>query len=255
MMEPVLSVRDLGKTFSAEEQDCNVLQGISFDAFPGEILCIMGTSGCGKSTLLRMITGLETIDTGSITMHGAQGSGPARAAMVFQDDALFPWLTVRDNIAYGLKIREQGVPDDIASERVDELLNLVRLTSFSLYYPYQISGGMKQRASVARALAVQPGILLMDEPFSALDPFTRRELQDEIIRIRDAASAAGNPVAILLVTHNPEEAVYLADRIIVLSDRPAQIHGQIAVRLPRPRSISDPDFLAVREEVTGLVKR
>lgn len=254
-MEPVLSVRDLGKTFVADEQECKVLQGLSFDAFPGEILCIMGTSGCGKSTLLRMIAGLETIDTGSISMDGDQGTGPARAAMVFQEDALFPWLTVRDNISYGLKIGNQGVPEDSSSKRVDDLLELVRLNSFSTYYPYQLSGGMKQRAAVARALAVQPGIILMDEPFSALDPFTRRELQDEIIRIRDAASADGHPVAILLVTHNPEEAVYLADRIIVLSDRPANIHGLIDVRLPRPRSISDKEFLVIREEITGLVVR
>ncbi|MEI7432795.1 MAG: ABC transporter ATP-binding protein [Methanomicrobiales archaeon] len=255
MMEPVLSVRDLKKTFVADEQECRVLQGISFEAFPGEILCIMGTSGCGKSTLLRMIAGLETIDSGSISTLESQGTGPARAAMVFQDDALFPWLNVHDNISYGLRLGAEKVPEDVATKRVADLLDLIGLTSFSAYYPYQLSGGMKQRAAVARALAVHPGIILMDEPFSALDPFTRRELQDEIIRIRDAASAEGHPVAILLVTHNPEEAVYLADRIIVLSDRPASIHGLIDVRLPRPRSIADKDFLAIREEVTGLVKR
>jgi NitT/TauT family transport system ATP-binding protein len=255
MMEPVLSARDLKKTFASDEQECRVLDGISFDAFPGEIVCIMGTSGCGKSTLLRMIAGLETIDSGSIITHGDRGTGPARAAMVFQDDALFPWLNVRDNISYGLTLASEGVAADVASKRVADLLDLVRLNSFATYYPYQLSGGMKQRAAVARALAVQPAIILMDEPFSALDPFTRRELQDEIIRIRDAASAAGHPVAILLVTHNPEEAVYLADRIIVLSDRPAAIHGLIDVKLPRPRSISDRDFLAIREEITGLVKR
>jgi ABC-type nitrate/sulfonate/bicarbonate transport system ATPase subunit len=175
--------------------------------------------------------------------------------MVFQDDALFPWLNVRDNISYGLTLASEGVAADVASKRVADLLDLVRLNSFSTYYPYQLSGGMKQRAAVARALAVQPAIILMDEPFSALDPFTRKELQDEIIRIRDAASAAGHPVAILLVTHNPEEAVYLADRIIVLSDRPAAIHGLIDVKLPHPRSISDRDFLTIREEITGLVKR
>lgn len=254
-MEPVLSVRDLRKTFVSDEQECEVLQGISFDALPGEILCIMGTSGCGKSTLLRMIAGLETIDSGTVSTHEYQGTGPARAAMVFQDDALFPWLNVRDNISYGLTLGSEKVPQDVAMTRVADLLDLVRLNSFATYYPYQLSGGMKQRAAVARALAVQPGIILMDEPFSALDPFTRKELQDEIIRIRDAASADGHPVAILLVTHNPEEAVYLADRIVVLSDRPASIHGIIDVQLPRPRSIADRDFLAIREEVTGLVKR
>jgi NitT/TauT family transport system ATP-binding protein len=254
-MDPVLTVRDLGKTFASDEQECRVLQGISFDAFPGEILCIMGTSGCGKTTLLRMIAGLETIDSGSISMPGQQEAGKAGAAMVFQDDALFPWLNVHDNISYGLKLGNLDVPGDVASKRVADLLELVRLTPFSTYYPYQLSGGMKQRAAVARALAVQPGIILMDEPFSALDPFTRRELQDEITRIRDAASADGHPVAILLVTHNPEEAVYLADRIIVLSDRPAAIHGLIDVRLPHPRIISDREFLVIREKVTGLVKR
>jgi ABC-type nitrate/sulfonate/bicarbonate transport system ATPase subunit len=255
MMEPVLSVRDLKKTFVADEQECQVLQGISFDAYPGEILCIMGTSGCGKSTLLRMIAGLETIDSGSISTHEYRGTGPARAAMVFQEDALFPWLNVRDNISYGLTLGSEKVLEDVAARRVADLLDLIGLTSFSTYYPYQLSGGMKQRAAVARALAVHPGIILMDEPFSALDPFTRKELQDEIIRIRDTASADGHPVAILLVTHNPEEAVYLADRIIVLSDRPANIHGIIDIQLPRPRSIADRDFLAIREEVTGLVKR
>ena len=255
MMEPVLSVRNLGKTFVEGEQECNVFQGLSFDAFPGEILCIMGTSGCGKSTLLRMIAGLETIDTGSLSIPGDPGTGPARAAMVFQDDALFPWLNIRDNISYGLMLSRDGVSEEMVSRRVSDLLDLVRLTSFSKYYPYQLSGGMKQRAAVARALAVQPGILLMDEPFSALDPFTRRELQDEILRIRDAASADCHPVAILLVTHNPEEAVYLADRIIVLSDRPAAICGLLEVRLPRPRKISDQEFLQFREDVTGLVIR
>jgi ABC-type nitrate/sulfonate/bicarbonate transport system ATPase subunit len=247
-MEPVLSVRDLRKTFTADEQECNVLQGISFDAFPGEILCIMGTSGCGKSTLLRMIAGLETIDSGSISTHESQGRGSARTAMVFQDDALFPWLNVRDNISYGLTLGSEKVQVDVAMTRVADLLDLVGLTSFSTYYPYQLSGGMKQRAAVARALAVHPGI-------SALDPFTRKELQDEIIRIRDAASADDHPVAILLVTHNPEEAVYLGDRIIVLSERPAKIQGIIDVQLPRPRKLSDTEFLAVREEIAGLVKR
>lgn len=136
-MEPVLSLNEVGKTFVADEHDCRVLQGISFDAFPGEILCIMGTSGCGKSTLLRMIAGLETIDTGSASMHGGQ-AGQVRAAMVFQDDALFPWLNVRDNIAYGLTLGDQGTADDVASKRVGDLLDLVRLTPFSTYYPYQL---------------------------------------------------------------------------------------------------------------------
>jgi ABC-type nitrate/sulfonate/bicarbonate transport system ATPase subunit len=254
-MEPVLSLRGVGKTFQEDEHECQAIREISFDAVPGEILCIMGPSGCGKSTLLRIIANLETSETGSITIHDGTGPGQVTAAMVFQDDALFPWLNVHDNISYGLTLGGQKVPGEEIKKRVADLLDLVKLNSFSSYYPYQLSGGMKQRAAVARALAVKPGILMMDEPFSALDPFTRRELQDEVIRIRDAASQEGHPVAILLVTHNPEEAVYLADRIIVLSDRPATIRGIIEVRLPHPRNISDLEFLSAREQVTRLVKR
>jgi NitT/TauT family transport system ATP-binding protein len=255
MMGPVLSLRGVAKTFNDGEQNCPALQDISFDAFPGEILCIMGPSGCGKTTLLRMVAGLEPVDAGTIRLQDGTGSGKVTAAMVFQDDALFPWLNLRDNISYGLRLGSGQEPAEEVERRVTGLLELVRLTQFSSYYPYQLSGGMKQRVAVARALAVRPGILMMDEPFSALDPFTRRELQDEVLRIRDASSRDGHPVAILLVTHNPEEAVYLADRIIVLSDRPGTIQGVIDVRLPHPRRISDLEFLSIREQVTNRVKR
>jgi len=254
-MESVLSLRGVKKTFRDGDQECPALQDVSFDACPGEILCIMGPSGCGKTTLLRMIAGLEPVDSGTISLQGDTGSGGVRTAMVFQDDALFPWLNVRDNIAYGMRLASGKEPPDEIEKRVRGLLDLVRLSGFSSFYPYQLSGGMKQRAAVARALAVRPGILMMDEPFSALDPFTRRELQDEVLRIRDASVHDGHPVAIMLVTHNPEEAVYLADRIIVLSDRPGLIQEIKEVRLPRPRMISDPEFLRVREQITNRVKR
>ena len=237
MMGSVLSLQGIWKTFREEGLECRALQDVSFDAVPGEILCIMGPSGCGKSTLLRIIAGLEPLDSGSINFQEDNSPGRVRAAMVFQEDALFPWLDVHDNISYGMVLGRQNVTAEERENRVKDLLDLVRLTSFSAYYPYQLSGGMKQRAAVARALAVRPGILMMDEPFSALDPFTRRELQDEVLRIRDTSSKDGNPVAILLVTHNPEEAVYLADRIIVLSDSPGTIQDIIDVCLPRPRSI------------------
>jgi NitT/TauT family transport system ATP-binding protein len=255
MMESVLSLRGVGKTFKDSDQECPALRDVSFDAFPGEILCIMGPSGCGKTTLLRMVADLEPVDTGTISTKEGTGSGGVRAAMVFQDDALFPWLNVHDNILYGMRLGSGKVPAGEAEERVHSLIDLVRLTGFSSFYPYQLSGGMKQRAAVARALAVRPGILMMDEPFSALDPFTRRELQDEVLRIRDSSVQEGHPVAILLVTHNPEEAVYLADRIIVLSDRPGYIQEITDVRLPRPRLISDPEFIRVREQITNRVKR
>jgi ABC-type nitrate/sulfonate/bicarbonate transport system ATPase subunit len=255
-MEPILSLRGIGKTFREGDAECPALDGVSFDAYPGEILCIMGPSGCGKSTLLRVIAGLEAPDRGSITLPGNAGPGQESAAMVFQDDALFPWLSVRDNIRYGLTVGpRKTVSIQEAGKRVSGLLAMVGLDAFSSSWTYQLSGGMKQRVAVARALAVQPKVLLMDEPFSALDPFTRRDLEDDIIRIRDAAAGSGQTVTVLLVTHNPEEAVYLADRIIVLSDRPANVRGVVEVRLPYPRSISDPEFIAVREQVTRMVKQ
>lgn len=255
-MEPLLSLRDIKKTFREDSAEYPALSGISFDVYPGEILCIMGPSGCGKTTLLRVIAGLETSDYGSLSLPGNPGKSAGSTAMVFQEDALFPWLTVRDNVRYGLSVGQgRSVPDDEAERRVADLLTLVGLDTFSSSYPYQLSGGMKQRAAVARALAVQPKVILMDEPFSALDPFTRRELEDEVIRIRDESTKTSQTVSVLLVTHNPEEAVYLSDRILVLSDRPATVRGMIEVRLPYPRSISDREFITIREHVTGLVKR
>lgn len=253
MMEPLLSLQGIGKTFRDSEHECEALRDITIDAVPGEILCIMGPSGCGKSTLIRIIAGLETSDTGKISILGKPDPGITGTAMVFQEDALFPWLNIRNNIRYGMTLGNLQVPGAEADKRVESLLELMRLEDFASFFPYQLSGGMKQRAAVARALAVKPGILLMDEPFSALDPFTRRELQDEVIRIRDAASADGHPISILMVTHNPEEAVYLADRIIVLSERPGKIVGIFDVPLRHPRSISSGEFLSIREQVTGLV--
>ena len=169
--------------------------------------------------------------------------------MVFQDHALFPWLSVRENIVYGLRLRAQRLPEEEVRARAEELLALTRLDGFARSLPHQLSGGMKQRVSVARALAIRPAILLMDEPFSALDPFTRRELEDEVIRIRDELGTT-----ILMVTHNPEEAVYIADRIVVLSERPAVVAEILPVNLPHPRDPADPAFIALREEVTRLVR-
>jgi ABC-type nitrate/sulfonate/bicarbonate transport system ATPase subunit len=239
----VLMVRGVEKTFRAEgEEACPALAGIDLAVAPREIVCLMGPSGCGKSTLLRVIGGLERADTGAI-------EGVASAAMVFQDHALFPWLSVRENIVYGLRLGAQRLPGEEVRARGEELLALTRLDGFARSLPHQLSGGMKQRAAVARALAIRPAILLMDEPFSALDPFTRRELEDEVIRIRDELGTT-----ILMVTHNPEEAVYIADRIVVLSERPAVVAEILAVDLPHPRDPADPAFIALREEVTRLVR-
>ena len=248
-MEPVLSVRGIAKTFQGEGESCPALTGVTFDVAPHEIVCIMGPSGCGKSTLLRIILGLEQADAGSIQGLSGSGGGGASAAMVFQDHALFPWLSVRDNIVYGLRLAAQEVPGEEEEHRVTELLSLIHLGSFAHAPPHELSGGMKQRVSVARALAVKPAILLMDEPFSALDTFTRRELEDEILRIRQELATT-----ILMVTHNPEEAVYVADRILVLSERPAVISEILPVSLPHPRSPADQEFIRIREQVTRLVQ-
>lgn len=253
-MEPVLSLDGIKKTFSEDGNAFPALAGVSFEVLPREIVCILGPSGCGKSTLLRIIGGLERADAGTIRLHAAPSGNRPPAAVVFQDHALFPWLSVKDNICYGLRLSAQNLPDGEVAKRAGDLLMLTHLDAFSRSYPHQLSGGMKQRAAVARALAVHPRILLMDEPFSALDPFTRRELEDEILRIRTASIGKDNDVTILLITHNPEEAVYLADRIFVLSDRPAVVQGTIRVDLPHPRNVADPAFLAIREQVTQMVK-
>ncbi len=247
-MAPVLSLSGIQKTFHDGETSCPTLAGISFEVESREIVCIMGPSGCGKSTLLRIIGGLEHADGGSIRTAPDGNGGAIRAAMVFQDPALFPWLTVSENIVYGLRLAAQRVPEAEVEQRAGQLLALTHLDAFATAFPHQLSGGMKQRAAVARALAVKPPVMLMDEPFSALDPFTRRELEDEVLRIRRDLETT-----ILLVSHNPEEAVYLADRIIVLAGRPAAISEIIPVDLPHGRDYADPAFIRLREHVTQAV--
>ena len=254
-MDPVLSLDGITKSFSGGGTSCPVLDGIGFDVYPREIVCIMGPSGCGKSTLIRIVGGLESADSGSIRESAPASGEGSGAAMVFQDHALFPWLSVYSNIVYGLHLSARKLPEEEVQARAGSLLAFTRLESFAWSLPHQLSGGMKQRAAVARALAVNPRILLMDEPFSALDPFTRRELEDEVLRIRAERHAEGHDFTLVHITHNPEEAVYLADRIIVLSDRPAKIAAEIRVDLPHPRNVADPAFLAIREKVTALVIR
>lgn len=254
-MDPVLTVTDVWKEFHDGAEACPAVAGISLSVNPGEIVAVMGRSGCGKSTLLRIILGLETADRGSVTFSGDGGSGRIPAAMVFQEHALFPWLTVRENVLYGLKLGGQKIPGAEAEQRVDDLLAMVELSQFASSHPYQLSGGMRQRVSVLRALAVRPGIILMDEPFSSLDPFARTDLEVELLRIRDESVRTGQNVAILFVTHNFEEAIFLADRLIVLSERPATIRGEIRVDLPHPRNVLAPEFLAIREKAMELVRQ
>jgi len=245
---PVLALKGISKRFSNEHAQFQALADISCVVEKGEIVCLMGPSGCGKSTVLRILSGLETADSGTVTGSDGNPFLPIHTAMVFQEHGLFPWLSVYDNIAYGLSLKIRSIPKDQIRRKVRDLLILVHMEEFAHSFPHQLSGGMKQRVAVARALAVEPDILLMDEPFSALDPFSRRELQDEVIRIRDTLHTT-----FFIVTHNPDEAVYLADRIIVLSQRPSRVIQEITVSSSRPRDIVRPEIAHLVRNVTGYV--
>jgi NitT/TauT family transport system ATP-binding protein len=222
-----------------------VLDGLDLEVADGEALCVLGPSGCGKTTLLRAIHGLIGLDAGRVTVDGAPVDRPRRdVAMVFQHFGLFPWKTVTANVAYGMELA--GVPDHERRERTGRYVEMVGLRGFERSYPYQLSGGMQQRVGLARALAVEPRVLLMDEPFGALDAQTRELLQDELLRIWERA-----PRTMVFITHSIEEAIALGDRVVVLSARPASILEVFPVEIPRPRTVEDvvahPTFLELRE--------
>jgi len=245
---PRIRVRDLGKRYNTLE----VFRDINFDVGAREIVAIVGPSGCGKTTLLRCINGLLTYDTGEIWADNQRVDGPIQGmAMVFQHFGLFPWKTVFDNVAYGLRM--DGVPKAEIARRVPEFIRLVGLTGFEKAYPYQMSGGMQQRCGLARALAVEPSVLLMDEPFAAVDAQTREILQFELLRIWE-----DRPTAMIFVTHSIEEAVLLGHRVIVLKGRPSGIHEIIDIDLPNPRTrdtLREPRFAELRERVWSTLMR
>lgn len=247
-MNEVLVIDTVTKEFTEDNTVCKAIDGVSLTIRKKEIVCLMGPSGCGKSTVLRIVSGLDTADSGVISGVGGISADQLHTAMVFQDHALFPWLSVIDNIAYGLRMKIRFSSTEQVSRKVSELLSLVRMEKFADALPHQLSGGMKQRVAVARALAVEPEILLMDEPFSALDPFSRRELQDEVLRIRVHLGTT-----FFIVTHNPEEAVYLADRVIILTKRPAKVMKVVEIPFSYPRNMADPEVLSLVREVTGTV--
>jgi NitT/TauT family transport system ATP-binding protein len=228
----VIEISGLNKTFPARGKDAPVdaLKDLNLTIRDGEFLTILGPSGCGKTTLLRMIAGLIPWDDGEITVDGApvRGPGPERA-MVFQSFALLPWATILDNVSFGLELR--GVPKAKRHARAEELIELVGLTGFGNRLPGQLSGGMQQRVGLARALAVDPEILLMDEPFGALDEQTRRLLQEELIQIWETSRKT-----VIFITHSMEEAVLLGDRVALMSPRPGRIVDLTEVPLPRPRA-------------------
>jgi NitT/TauT family transport system ATP-binding protein len=240
--EPLVAVRDARVCYGA----LTVLDGVNLEVGPVEVVSIVGPSGCGKTTLLRSIAGLNTLSGGEIRIEGTPVRKPLRSvSMVFQSFGLFPWKTLRNNIAYGLKLR--GTKRAEIERRVAEVIALVGLAGFEHAYPHQLSGGMQQRAGLARALVMEPKLLLMDEPFSAIDAQTREQLQFEMLRIWDT-----RPTAMVFVTHAIDEAVLMGDRIIVLGGRPAGIRAVRHVDLPRPRDRSvvlDPRFITLREQV------
>jgi ABC-type nitrate/sulfonate/bicarbonate transport system ATPase subunit len=220
---------------------------VDLDIAEGQFVSIVGPSGCGKSTFLKIVNGLFPASEGMIEIRpAAQG---AAHAMVFQDSSLFPWYTIIDNVAYGLVC--EGVPKKEARARAKPFIDLVSLTGFETKFPYQLSGGMQQRANLARALTVDPEILLMDEPFAALDAQTRELMQAELLRIWNEANKT-----VLFITHQIDEAIYLSDRVLVMSARPGRILADITIDLPRPRQLEikrSPEFIQYADRIWGLI--
>jgi len=240
-----LRVVAVSKLFTAVDdtsRETQALANVSLSVAPGELVSLIGPSGCGKSTLLRLIAGLDTPDSGELWVGSEQISGPsAERGLVFQDPNLFPWLTVRRNIESGLVAR--GLLQDKASE-VDEFMRLVGLDGFATAFPHHLSGGMAQRAALARALINHPKVLLLDEPLGALDAFTRMRMQDEVLRLWEARGTT-----MVLVTHDIDEAIYMSDRIVVMTPRPGRVERIIDIDLDRPRDRNSPEFLRIRGDI------
>ncbi|HIT89434.1 MAG TPA: ABC transporter ATP-binding protein [Candidatus Merdenecus merdavium] len=230
--------------------DLVVLNDISFDVKKGEFLCVVGPTGCGKTTFLNCLTKLKAYELtgGEILINGEPVDlQKHNIAYIFQEYSSFPWATVEENIAYGLKVK--NVSKEISKQRVEEMLDMVGLREYRNYYPDQLSASMLQRVSIARAFAVQPELLLMDEPYGQLDNELRYKLEDELISLWQKTGTT-----IIFITHNIEEAVYLSQRILVLTNKPTSIKKEIVNDLPRPRDVTDIEFNKLRDEVTDLIK-
>jgi NitT/TauT family transport system ATP-binding protein len=243
----MLTVENLNKKYVSHGSVTSALVDINLQIEEGEFVCLLGPSGCGKSTLLKIIAGLIPATSGRITINGrpVNGPGPERA-VVFQDYALFPWMTVRDNVEFGLEARR--LPAAERREVSSRLLKVVGLSDFAERFPHQLSGGMKQRVSIARALAVDPSLLLMDEPFGALDAQTRHLLQDELLRVwREYRKT------VVFVTHSIEEAIYLSDRIVVMTARPGRVKQIMVVPEARPREMASVDMNQRQREVRAVL--
>ena len=238
-----IAIRGVSKRFAIGDGEVEALGRIDASIERGQFVCLIGASGCGKTTMLRIIAGFEEASTGEVLVDGKQITAPGSdRGMVFQDYALFPWMTVRQNIGFGPRQRRLARSDVDAI--TDELVRLVGLEHAAGRYPSQLSGGMKQRVAIARVLANNANVLLMDEPFGALDALTREQLQRELLQIWGRTR-----VTVIFVTHSVEEAALLADRVLVMSAGPGRIETDIAIELPRPRDVSSPEFNAVRRDL------
>lgn len=237
-----IEIKSLNKQFKIDKKNVDILKDINLNFKQGEFISIVGASGCGKSTLLRMISGLESIEDGEITLDGNPVTKPSLdCGMVFQESRLYPWFSVAKNIEFGIS---EKMNSNEKKKLVKELIELVGLKGFENALPKQLSGGMQQRVSIARGLIHNPKVLLMDEPFGALDAITRINMQNEILRIWETEKKT-----MILVTHDIDEAIYLGDKIVVLSSRPGRIRRVIDVNLSRPRDRSGAEFIRIRKEI------
>ncbi|GBG13860.1 NitT/TauT family transport system ATP-binding protein [Novimethylophilus kurashikiensis] len=248
--EVILEVKNLGKTYKTAKGEVTALKDVNFKTHRREFVCIIGPSGCGKSTLARILAGLESHTSGEVLVDGKPVNGPGRdRGMVFQGYTLFPWLSVRRNVMFGLEMN--GSLREEAAREADLWLELVGLEKFANAYPHELSGGMKQRVAIARALVNQPRVLLMDEPFGALDAQSRAKMQQHLLEIWRNVD-----ITIVFITHDLDEAIFLADRILVLKAHPGEVQELIEVPVPRPRSAQQyvsPEFLATKARLESLI--
>lgn len=244
-----MSCKNVSKTFRSPKGDFEVLKDLTFDVHENEFLVIFGPGQCGKTTLLYMLAGLEPCTEGTIEHNGVTVDSPAPSrAVVYQTMALFPWMTVKGNVGFSQKVRNVDKKEREAS--IQKFIDLVGLTGFENSFPVQLSGGMKQRVGIARAYCCDPDVLLMDEPFGHLDAQTRYMMQESLENIWENEKRT-----VVFVTNNIEEALYLADRIILLTDCPGQVAKEYKITLPRPRNLIDPEFLRLRKEITEYMNK
>lgn len=244
-----VKVEDATKTFSSRKGDVTALEHVNLEVHDGQFVCLLGPSGCGKTTLLRMIGGLDVPTSGTVSIDGKIVDGPSpKMTMVFQEYSLYPWRTVAENVGFGLEMT--GVPKEERIAEVNKRLALVGLAGFGDSYPYELSGGMRQRAAVARALATDPAVMLMDEPFGALDAQTRNKMQRELLQIWEETKKT-----VIFVTHSVDEAVYLSDKIVILTPRPGRIYEIYPNPLSRPRDRTSVEFAKLRKDVLAEIEK